>query len=336
MDRTRRWLSWICVVLAAASLPCASFGGETAVAKARPPADFEPCLQQMCQWRSSLYSLQVRYRWGSGNPQDGSYQVRDWTWVDRWVVSYDERMCCNSEQREEGRVIAQRWVGRDGQMQIECEKKPPVGERWTTKAVSLDKCSPEFPRCHPLESMYLPGLGWCFDSFRRNPPVFYGEREIEGSRCIGYRPYETSGYVVWLDPQHGGLPRLVELTETPSPWCWKCSEYMQLESGHWLPRRGTFGWEEGPQSWFEVEQAVANQPPPAEVFHPEQALIALTVAGKGINPPQVQESRVWVWRITLALALLCAAFSWRQWRQTIPSRRERLLPQPKYVPNLAP
>lgn len=321
-------------------------------AETQPPeaaqAALVDAIAKLKAWRGSFSTLRVQYKWA--NPSQlvarlpalkdderklaGWYHETEWSWTDRQLAR-------ESTQHFEDDLLKTREVwGYNQRLAFSAiyEGDSRFPKQLVAGPAGLGH-SPQIRPCVPLHMLCFPKEAWLPDLIEKNSTVPVRQAEIHGSTCVGFRMNAEATDVIWLDPQHDGL---VRRTESNAGLNWECTEFQQLKSGRWFPRRGHYaaaGASDQPY-WFEVLAVEMNQPMPASDFEPPPFDSTTTVtdrthglleAASRRRPPRTVASAaaepattaapqraitatphrsLWLWRAALVASVLVLLSAW--------------------------
>lgn len=133
----------------------------------------------------------------------------------------------------------------------------------------------------PVSPLYnFPQKEWLGETLAQGAGTLEDLEEIDGIKCARLRLGE---YHVWLDPQHGFLPR----RSAPAGGerilggtIWTAEEFKRFENGIWFPVRGTFWWQKDETdevtTWAVTDVAV-NETLDPKLFKPPKPEIGTHV-----------------------------------------------------------
>jgi hypothetical protein len=250
-----------------------------AAAQERPPdpaPELAEAIAKLKTWRRSFATLRVTWKWANPGQliermpdlHDDEAKLASWYQVYELVWTDSQLARLTTQSFEHGRLAKWNISARNAKLQFSAEF---VGddrfphELWARPAGPGTKW--HFYESQAMHKVYNYNNTWLTDLFDRYPPVSAGVEVIGGSRCAGYRVIPESSETLWLDLEHDGLVRRVDV----DPWgiSWECTEYQQTKTGRWFPKRGEYRLtNKDTPYWFEVASVTMNEPFPAREFDP--------------------------------------------------------------------
>jgi len=263
------------------------------VAMCGQPSDLvaqEPGLDEIIrtlnEWRESF--VNIRVVWEMRNPEelrearpelasresvDDFYSHHEWIWADHGASRFDVR------QFVDGRVDYHDLFAWDGPRltSFQAVHKQVPGEPEFLELLHIHRMPAAQPRsCFaivPLKYVWLAGGGrWLgeFLAVGEGKFEFEGYGEIDDIRCARVK---IDNSLLWLDPQHGFLPRRIDRQKTGETAVGRFTvdEFRRLESGIWFPMNGTnYSWTDPADHvarWVVTEVAVNERLDP-KLFEP--------------------------------------------------------------------